>query len=348
MDTVGDVARELGARAESFCRAYLPNGRMAGAYWQVGDVTGAAGSSLAVRLTATDNRPPGKWRDFATGEAGDLLDLIPYVTAAASFADVMREARSFLGRPDLRRLEPLPSSTIKARTPSGAVKAERLWSMGQEARGSLAETYLSNRDITRLGPALRFHPGCYYRDEADGELRSHPAMLARITDDRGTLTGVARTWLDAERGTVADIASPKRVMGNLLGNAVRFGAPGPVLAAGEGIETMLSVGTALPRLSLAACLTATHLGLFEVPDGVRELWICRDNDEAGERASRLLHERYAGSDLLIRDIEPVLGDFNDDLTTWGADAMTTRFVADYGDCVRRFAGGGWPETRKKA
>ncbi|GGE01700.1 hypothetical protein GCM10011390_20750 [Aureimonas endophytica] len=92
MDTASDNARELGAHAESFCRAYLPAGRPAGNFWQVGDVTGARGGSLAVRLHDQGNRPAGKWQDYATGQRGDLLDLIPHVTGARSFAEVMREA----------------------------------------------------------------------------------------------------------------------------------------------------------------------------------------------------------------------------------------------------------------
>ena len=165
-------------------------------------------------------------------------------------------------------------------------------------------------------------------------LRVPPALLARITDHADNLTGVARTWLDIERGTVADIVDPKRVMGQLMGQAVRFGDhSSPLLAVGEGIETVLSVGTALPGLSLAACLSATHLGLFDVPDTVRELWILKDNDAAGARAAAHLHERLANRSIAIHEVEPVLGDFNDDLQAWGAQALFERFCHDFGTRV---------------
>jgi len=45
-------------------------------------------------------------------------------------------------------------------------------------------------------------------------------------------------------------------MGRLLGNAVRFGKPSDVMAAGEGIETMLFL---FPGLPMAAALSAAHL-----------------------------------------------------------------------------------------
>nr|WP_188908206.1 hypothetical protein [Aureimonas endophytica] len=73
-------------------------------------------------------------------------------------------------------------------------------------------------------------------------------MLARITDNAGQITGVARCWLDTDRGAVADIKEAKRVLGTLYGNAVRFGRIGRVLGCGEGIEAMLSVGAALSNV----------------------------------------------------------------------------------------------------
>nr|WP_256478558.1 toprim domain-containing protein [Notoacmeibacter sp. MSK16QG-6] len=162
-------------------------------------------------------------------------------------------------------------------------------------------------------------------------------MLARITDNAGELTGVNRTFLDIERHCVADIVEPKRVIGNLHGNAVRFGTPGPVLAVGEGIESVLSIGSAFPRLPLAACLTSTHLSLFDVPETVSELWIIKDNDEAGETAARLLNERaQANKALIIHELDPVLGDFNDDIRQWSVQSLRDRFIGQIGESAARF------------
>lgn len=54
-------------------------------------------------------------------------------------------------------------------------------------------------------------------------------------------------------------------MGQLLGNAVRFGHAVDVLVAGEGIETMLSVRQILPTLPMAAALSANHLAALILP-----------------------------------------------------------------------------------
>ena len=60
------------------CCRYLSNGRRRGRYWVVGDVANTPGRSLFVRLTGPDSGKgaAGKWTDAATGQHGDLLDLI--------------------------------------------------------------------------------------------------------------------------------------------------------------------------------------------------------------------------------------------------------------------------------
>ena len=343
MDTAGEIAAQLGANAEAFCRSYLPNGRRAGNYWKVGDVRGTAGASLAVRLHSIPGKPAGKWTDFQSGEHGDLIDLILEVTNACGFREVMDEARAFLKRPAL----PTNSRSAKGQFTTPVERIERaqcLWGIGRPITGTPAETYLRNRGISRFGSALAWHKAVYYRDVTTDTFATAPALLARITDTAGNLTGITRTWLDIERGTVAAIVDPKRVMGQLMGRAVRFGSQSSsLLGVGEGIETVLSVGTALPGLSLAACLSATHLGLFDVPDTVRELWILTDNDAAGARAAAHLRERLANRNIAIHQVEPVLGDFNDDLQAWGAQALFERFCHDFGD---RVAPLGWRDAER--
>ena len=76
------VAAALGARAEEVCRRYLPQGRKQGRYWTAGDVYGARGRSLFVRLAPPG--VPGKWTDASSGEHGDLLDLIRISSGAGS------------------------------------------------------------------------------------------------------------------------------------------------------------------------------------------------------------------------------------------------------------------------
>jgi hypothetical protein len=83
-----DLARCLARDAEAVCRRYLSNGSRRGRYWVVGDVANAPGRSLFVRLTGPDSGKgaAGKWTDAATGQHGDLLDLIALNLGFRAFA----------------------------------------------------------------------------------------------------------------------------------------------------------------------------------------------------------------------------------------------------------------------
>ena len=56
------------------------------------------------------------------------------------------------------------------------------------------------------------------------------------------------------------------------------------MAAGEGIETMLSLRCVLPDMPMAAALSAAHLAAILFPATLRRLYIARDDDPAGDGA----------------------------------------------------------------
>ena len=192
--------------------------------------------------------------------------------------------------------------------------------------GTVVETYLRERGITawRDCTALRFHPRCHYRQDGEALARTRtdwPALVASITDVNGTMTGAHRTWLDPSGRTKAPVATPRRAMGHLLGNAVRFGGALDVMAAGEGIETMLSLRSVMPTLPMAAALSANHLAALVLPPTLRRLYIARDNDPAGQRALDVLAERAQGGGIEALALAPTLDDYNDDLRQLGPDAL---------------------------
>ena len=325
--SITDLSADLADQAESFCRQYFPEGRKQGNYWQVGDTSGAKGQSLAIRLQAESGRKAGSWQDFATGEFGDLIDLLQERLGSVTLKETLREARSFLGE------APCPAVTRETQraerhdtaSSKRIARARKLFAAGKPVLGTLAATYLQGRGITRLGPALRYHPRVFLRqgeDDPDLATRS-PALLTKITDNRGQITGCALFYLDPSTGVLAEIESPKRILGQLHGHAIRFwsGKARSDLIVGEGLENTLSVGTALPEFDLASCLTATHLGLFIPPPGIKPIWIARDNDEAGRYASMRLRNQLESLGIACGDLVPSMGDFNDDLRAFGKDAL---------------------------
>ena len=255
------------------------------------------GRSMFVRLTGdvSGKGAAGKWTDAATGEHGDLLDIIRESRGLRDFREVADEARRFLKLP---RTEPeLVPKPARPPAPAGSQEAaRRLFAMSQPIEGTVVEAYLRRRGIIDVhhGGSLRFHPRCYYRPDEHLPTETWPAMIACVTDLDGRITGVHRTWLDPDgfdhvRLGKAPIDTPRRAMGDLLGNAVRFGvADDDVLAAGEGIETMLSLRCVLPTLPMAAALSANHLSAMVLPSSLRRLYIARDADAAGDVVQAVL------------------------------------------------------------
>ncbi len=121
-----------------------------------------------------------------------------------------------------------------------------------------------------------------------------------MTGDDGAIHGVQRTWLDPRLPAKADVAAPRKALGRIHGRAVRFGRPAAAasLLVGEGIETVLSIVTAVPGVISAAALSAGSLGAFAPPGGV---------------AAHVIVSEY--------------GDFNDDLVALGPRVLSLRLAA---------------------
>ena len=331
----------LAQRAESVCAKYLPHGRKQGRYWCAGDVRGTPGRSLFVRLAPPGI--PGKFTDAATGEHGDLLDLIRLATGARSLREALAEARRFLA-------QPVAPASSRPDTYDRAQAARNLWDRCRPIHGTHAEAYLVARAIQRCRfPALRFHPALPYRPDAGGWQRL-PALVAAVTADDGNLQGVHRTWLDPRRPAKARVARPRKALGRVHGLAVRFGEPdaSTTLLVGEGIETVLSLigawpdtpsrGAPLQGADLqgadlqgaaplaAAALSAGSLGSFVPPPGLSRLLIAQDRDDEGQGAALRLQLRCTRLGIASAVIVPQGNDFNDDLMTLGREHVAQRLA----------------------
>lgn len=295
-----ELSHRLGLNAEAVCRTYLSNGHKAGRYWLVGNVRNEKGRSLFVGLAAPGLR--GKWTDAATGEHGDLLDIIRLSLGLPDTVAAMAEAERFL------RLspEPPPRPAHYARMSNRTDMARRLYAAGRPLAGTVGEAYLNKRGIilSEGMEALRFHPRAWF---AKG-IR-HRAILAAARDNVGALTGITRLYLDGAANLIE-----RRALGHLNGNAVRFGPLDAArLLVGEGLESTLSFTRTDPGQPLAATLSAAHMAAFKIPKSVRHLIIAADNDPVGRAAADRLRARAIAQGVKAEVILPRLGDFNDDL-----------------------------------
>jgi Toprim domain len=324
MGAANTLARRLAQDAEGVCRHYLPAGQRRGRYWLVGDVDNTPGRSLFVRLDGpeTGRGAAGRWRDAATGERGDLLDLIAARERLSSLAETLTEARRYLRLP--QSPSRAPRTPVRQGSPDAA---KRLFASAKPVGGTLGEAYLRARGIDHLPDptAARFHPRCYYRgdpdDPRDAKRDAWPALIAAATDVRGRVTGVHRTWLDLSGTAKAAISTPRRSLGIIFGSGIRLGRADDVIVVGEGLETMLSIREVLRSLPAIAAGSATHLEVLDLPPRLRRLYVAEDADRAGHRATAALIERARGVGIIAYRLSPVGRDFNDDLRVYGPRAL---------------------------
>lgn len=99
-----EVSSLLVQRADSFVRHLFPNGKKVGNEFCIGSLHGEAGESLKIKIAGDKI---GVWSDFATGEAGDLLDLIA-LKRNLSLSEAIKEACLWLcvGQPNFEAYKP--------------------------------------------------------------------------------------------------------------------------------------------------------------------------------------------------------------------------------------------------
>jgi P4 family phage/plasmid primase-like protien len=192
--------------------------------------------------------------------------------------DPAEAARAEKLRADLRAQRDRDSRAYRER------ERQRLWGMFHPAAaiaGTPAESYLALRQVVAPAtspPRLRYLPNCpMYATGAAGAkpVHSGPALLAAIVGDGGRFSALHITWLDLNeaKGKAAiadpltgDLLPAKKVRGSKAGGRIELvprAAPRR-LVIGEGIETVLSVWTALEGagrdLSDTAFWSAVDLG----------------------------------------------------------------------------------------
>lgn len=241
--SLDDIKAMLLSRVEDVAMRYAPPaGRHyvdKGRYFTLNP--GRADRSVGSFCVTLSGPHAGHWNDYATGDRGDLLDLIA-LSLGCSLSDAVREARGFLGLQtaspeDLARQRRAAEAAVQRRREAEAAEKDRrqrrakaghaIWLAAREGlRHTPVESYLRDArgiDLAAIGRqprALRYAPACHYHqvDETTGEIfeGTWPAMVALLQNGAGEVVGCHRTWLAmAADGTwhKAPVPKPKKVLG---------------------------------------------------------------------------------------------------------------------------------------
>ena len=225
---IDEIKELIIARMGEFADRYAPPAK--GSYHDKGKYftlnPGRADRSVGSFVVYLSGHKAGKWEDFATGQHGDVFDLIGLSLGLNSMVDQLREARSFLGlhthSPEEARERAVAIAAAKERRRAAeeasrrdadraSRRAEAMWlSAEPKIAGTPVDAYLKARgiDLATIGHqprALRYMARCHYRfdDKTTGEVIEFdgPAMLAAMTNLAGRIVAVHRTWLAIDPAT---------------------------------------------------------------------------------------------------------------------------------------------------
>lgn len=275
------IVAQLQERPEAVARRYAPNGRRDGPTWRALN-PGRADRHIGSFWVNVAGVHTGRWHDKATGEGGDMLDLIQ-LALGCDRAAAVQEARAFLGiadqeTPEQRRLRHQAAERAREAAARQAAEAEAtaarkrararaLWLGAQPIENTPAAAYLTGRcigihDLGRAPGALRFLPRLrhYHEDEETGEIFEGfwPAMIAQIhgpwqDGEPPAAIGTHITWLapDGRGGWgKAPVPAPKKVYGQHRGGFIRLwsgwgprhGKGRPIAQAREGARVFITEG----------------------------------------------------------------------------------------------------------
>ncbi len=125
-----EIHRQLLDRLPSVLQHLLPNGKLRGQQFHVGNIQGDSGDSLKIELKGPK---VGLWQDFATGEGGDIFELwgkVRGIDAKNDFPRLMEEVKNWLGvyMPFQAPIKSIGTTTNKKATNDNLGKPSAEWS----------------------------------------------------------------------------------------------------------------------------------------------------------------------------------------------------------------------------
>lgn len=257
----------------------------------------------------------GAWKEYATGEGGDVYKLILYLGGLRDWIDAYWWALEFLGwgrgvvrtatqdqaARELRERERKAAEARQGAELDKQVKAMRaFWlASSSEIRDTPVWSYLTQArglpmdQLLKPPGALRFRPALDHFDKETGEITAWPAMVSAMSHwNGGEVRAIHRTWLAPDGLGKAPLDKSKKMKGPADGCAVRVwkgagalsperaakdGVRGPLVIT-EGIEDAITAAIAQPDYRVWAAGSLSLLGKLGWPECASAVVLVADND----------------------------------------------------------------------
>jgi len=306
--SVSDLKAMAGPVVAEIARECAPEGKLSGAYWIAKSplrVDRRRGSFCVwIRGPAA-----GAWKDFASDDKGDLVDLIAETKYGGRSAKQRGEAIAWL-RERLGLASSSPQEVLAKRVEARKRKAEAeraeeiererkmsrattLWLSGKPLGGTLGEVYLrargvEGRTIANLAATFRFLARLDYWKE--GTRHCGPAIVGRYRDALGNWPAIHATWLSEDGLGKADLDPPKLSYGPYAGCFLPIAlgdsgflhweadAPAAPVQVAEGPEDAWTLAQARPDLRTWAAGSLSNIGNLPFLPCVSAFLVVRQND----------------------------------------------------------------------
>lgn len=254
---------------------------------------GSNKGSLAIVI---NGKYKGTWKDFDTGEKGNLLTLIQKELNLDFYSALEYGAKI---------INYIPNSTLRSVVKKDILKkaikeveltkhqknsigyAKQLVSESRDIKGTLAEKYLKDIrgiDVNNASKDIRFHDGIYSKLNKS----KNPALLIVARDKSENIQAVQAIYLDKQTGNKADVEIKKQSFGVLkdaLFCANKTLSTSSIIC--EGPEDALSISKAELNKNVYACLGKSNF--INIPadklKDQKDIILALDND--GKRPSEM-------------------------------------------------------------
>lgn len=285
-----EIKLALQDRIVDVCARMLPNGRREGTLWVSSNPKVAGDEKRTPALKVGLARDKGAWRDWRSGDKGDVIALIMHCMGTDT-KGALQWARDFLGirsmtreerqqlRQDAEKRNEAEARRLEKARAFKLVKADELFRQGfalgessaaeqharayfQARRCALEDIATLNRFTFRFSGATEWWKGARWRNDAGQRFKeapgpSFPAVHSAMRQATGIVTCCHCTFLDPLKPRKAPVEPPKLMFGEALGGVIEIATgadAGPFWGPNEKAGPVIICEGIETGLSIAAAI----------------------------------------------------------------------------------------------
>lgn len=177
--------------------------------------------------------------------------------------------------------------------------AAQTWNKCSPICDTIGENYFRGRgiDVQSLR-GVKFH-----RQILNREINKFtPTALFKVSSrPEGDLQAIHRIYLSADCCKKAEVSQPKMALGPIKGAGIWFGEVKDKLYIAEGPENALSI-VCMGKSPVVSTINATNFSNLSIPENVKVIVLCPDNDKAGIANTKKAMKAYAkkGRKIIVK------------------------------------------------